>query len=437
MNPIAMLVGLVAGLTLGLLASFTGSDILLTIATGVQPLGTVFINAVRMVVIPLVAATIFIGICKLGDPRKLGRLGGTTMAFYWGTTLPAIAMGMGLMLFGLRFTPHVAVDAGAEDVVRELPGFIDFLVRLIPANPIGAAAEGALLPFIIFVILFAAAASTLEDERKEQLVGMAQGISDALIKLVNWVLWTAPVGIFGLSAPATASSGFALLQSMGVFIVVVALGTYLFMATVYAPLIRYAGGMSLVKFVKGILATYAMGFSTTSSVATFPVMFEASEDLGVSEPVSGLTLSLGASLNRAGTGLFQGAAIIFLAHVFDVPITGTMIATSFLATFFVTMTVAPVPSAGVVTLAPALDAAGIPLAGMALLLGIDRIPDMFRSATNVTGHVACAVIVENLVGGEEGSPDTSNTTSPEHPTEPSAHPQGGAPAAPTGSKDAD
>ena len=172
------------------------------------------------------------------------------------------------------------------------------------------------------------------------------------------------------------------------------------MATVYAPLIKYAGGMSPVKFAKGALATYAMGFSTTSSVASFPVMFEAAEDFEVSEAVSGLTLSLGASLNRAGTGLFQGAAIVFLAHVFDVPITGAMMASAYLATFFVTMTVAPVPSAGVVTLAPALDAAGIPLAGMALLLGIDRIPDMFRSATNITGHVACAVIVDNVVGGE-------------------------------------
>jgi Na+/H+-dicarboxylate symporter len=400
MNPLAMLVGLVAGLALGLTASITESETLLAIATGVQPLGTVFINAVRMVVIPLVAATIFTGICKLGDPRKLGKLGGTTLAFYWGTTLPAIAMGMGLMLFGLRFTPRVAVEAGAEDVVREIPGFVDFLVRLVPANPIGAAADGALLPLIIFVILFAAAASTLADERRDQLVGIAQGVSDALIKLVNWVLWTAPVGIFGLSAPSTASAGLALLQSMGVFIIVVAGGTYIFMATIYAPLIKYAGGMSPVKFVKGILATYAMGFSTTSSVATFPVMFEAAEDLGVSESVSGLTLSLGASLNRAGTGLFQGAAIVFLAHVFEVPITGGMIASAYLATFFVTMTVAPVPSAGVVTLAPALDAAGIPLAGMALILGIDRIPDMFRSATNMTGHVACSVIVDNVVSPE-------------------------------------
>jgi len=406
MNPIAMLVGLVAGLALGLIASITGNEVLLAIAAGVQPLGTVFINAVRMVVIPLVAATIFTGICKLGDPRKLGKLGGTTMGFFWGTTLPAIAMGMGFMTFALRFTPRVAVNAGAEDIVREVPGFVDFLVRLVPANPIGAAANGALLPLIIFVILFAAAASTLEEERKEQLVGLAQGISDALIKLVNWVLWTAPVGIFGLSAPATASSGVALLQSMGVFIAVVAFGTYFFMATIYAPLIKYAGGMSLVKFLKGIPATYAMGFSTTSSVASFPVMFEAAEDLGVSEPVAGLTLSLGASLNRTGTGLFQGAAIIYLAHVFEVPITGSMIATAYLATFFVTMTVAPVPSAGVVTLAPALDAAGIPLAGMALLLGIDRIPDMFRSATNITGHVACAVVVDAVVGGEAADEDS-------------------------------
>lgn len=398
MNNSAMLAGLVAGLALGLVASLTGSQLLLDISMGVQPLGTVFINAVRMVVIPLVAATIFIGVCKLGDPRKLGKLGGSTMGFFWGTTLPAIALGMLLMGFGLRFAPRVAVPAGTEDVVRELPGFVDFLVRLIPPNPFEAAAEGALLPLIVFTILFAAAASTLDEEKKNQMIGLAEGISDTLIRLVHWVLWTAPVGIFGLSAPATASAGPALLQSMGIFIVVVALGTYIFMALVYLPLVRGVGKMSPAKFVKGILGTYAIGFSSTSSVASFPVMFEDAERLGVSETVASLTLSLGAALNRAGTGLFQGASIVFLAYLYDVSLGGTVVASAFLATFFVTMTVAPVPSAGVVTLAPALEAAGIPLAGMALLLGIDRIPDMFRSATNITGHVAGAVVVDQLVG---------------------------------------
>jgi Na+/H+-dicarboxylate symporter len=398
MNNTAMLIGLVAGLLLGLIASLTGSEFLIDVSMGVQPLGTIFINAVRMVVIPLVAATIFVGVCKLGDPRKLGKLGGSTLGFFWGTTIPAIALGMLFMGFGLRFAPRVEVPAGVEEVARELPGFVDFLVRLIPPNPFAAAAEGALLPLIVFTILFAAAASTLSEDKKNQLIGLAEGISDTLIRLVHWVLWTAPVGIFGLSAPATASAGPALLKSMGIFIVVVALGTFVFMGLVYLPLVAVVGRMSPAKFIKGTLGTYAIGFSSTSSVASFPVMFEDAERLGVSETVASLTLSLGAALNRAGTGLFQGASIVFLAYLFDVSLGGTVIASAFIATFFVTMTVAPVPSAGVVTLAPALEAAGIPLAGMALLLGIDRIPDMFRSATNITGHVAGAVVVDQLMG---------------------------------------
>jgi len=411
MNHMAMLGGLLAGLVLGLAASVTGNDLLMTIATGVQPLGDLFINAVRMVVIPLVAATIFVGVTQLGDPRKVGRLGGTTLAFFWGTTLPAIAMGMLFMAFGLRFSPSVSVEGPGAEVAQEIPGFIDFLVRLVPPNPVAAAAEGALLPLIVFTILFAAAAATLPEQKRAGLVSLAEGVSEALIKLVHWVLWTAPVGIFGLAAPSIASSGVALLQSMGVFILVVAIGTFVFMLTVYAPLIRALGGMSPLHFARGVVGTYAMGFSSTSSVASFPVMLEDAEELGVSETVAGLVLSLGAAVNRSGSALFQGAAVVFLANVYNVPMSATVAAGAFMAVFFVAMSVPPVPSASVVTLAPALEAAGIPLAGMALILGIDRIPDMFRSATNITGHVAGAVVVEKLVGpGNKAAAEASHTS---------------------------
>jgi len=165
---------------------------------------------------------------------------------------------------------------------------------------------------------------------------------------------------------------------MGAFIAVVAFATAIFLAAVYAPLLRFLGPCSPLHFVRRAGGTYAMGFGSTSSVASYPVMLRDPQALGVPEPVAGLVLSLGAAMNRAGTAVFEGTAVVFLAHVYAVPLSAAALASAFVATFFVAMPVAPVPSAGVVILAPALEA-------MALLLGIDRIPDMFRSATNITG----------------------------------------------------
>ena len=171
------------------------------------------------------------------------------------------------------------------------------------------------------------------------------------------------------------------------------------MALFYLPAVRLLGKKGVGEFVRGVTGSYVIGFSTTSSVASLPVMFEDAEALGVSPAVASLVLSLGAAINRAGSALFQAGAVVFLAALYGVPLPFTTLVSAGFVGFVVAMSVAPVPSASIVTLAPILEAAGVPLAGLGLLLGIDRIPDMFRSATNITGHVAAAVTVEGLVGG--------------------------------------
>jgi Na+/H+-dicarboxylate symporter len=222
-----------------------------------------------------------------------------------------------------------------------------------------------------------------------------------LIKLVHWVLWTAPVGVFGLAAPVAARTGLAMLQNLGIFIVAVAVALFLFMAVVFLPVVRWLGGMPVGRFIRGSLGTYTMGFGTTSSAATLPVMFEEAQGLGLSRGVSTLVLPLAASINRPGSALFQGAAVVFLAYVFDVTLSPGAVAGAVLATFLAAMTVAPVPSASIMTMAPALDAVGVPLSGLGIMLGIDRVPDMFRSATNTVGHLAAATTVDGLIGAEE------------------------------------
>jgi Na+/H+-dicarboxylate symporter len=401
MLHIAIAAGLILGLVTGLLGA-AGYDTFLSIALASEPLGTAFMNAIRMVIIPLVMSVIFTGVAKLGDPRKLGRLGGTTLVFFWATVFPAIVIGMATMWAALAFAPDISVPAAAAREAPALPGFIDFLVGLIPRNPFAAAADGALLQLIVFTALLAAAAGTLEEEKRMRLVNLADALGDALIKLTWWILWTAPIGIFGLAAPVTAQLGWGLIQSLLVFVVAVVAGLGIYIAVIYFPLLRLVGGIGPLQFLSGTFGAASIAFSTTSTAAALPVTLEeARTKLGVSETVADLVLPLGASMYRAGSALFQGAAVIFLAHLFDVAIPPAALGGAVLATFMVSLTVAPVPSSGVVTLAPALDVVGVPLSGLTILLGIDRVPDMFRTTTNLLGQITTAVVVDKWVGGDD------------------------------------
>ena len=401
-NHAALAAGLGAGLGFGLLAAATGNPLLTTVATGVRPLGTLFVNAIQMVVIPLVVCVIFVGIARLGDLRKAGRLGGSSILFFWLTTLPAILIGMGLMALALRFSPEVAPPVMQESAAAEFPGMVDFLVNLVPRNPFQAAASGTLLPLIVFAAIFGAAAGTLPNDDRNRLLGLADSITEALVTIVYWILWIGPVGLFGLTAPLIAELGWSLLASLGVFILTVIVGLFLFIGLVYLPAARFLGRVPLGRYVRGSLGACTIGFSATSSVAALPVMLaDAETKLGVSPTTARLVLPLAASLNRAGSALFQGASVVFLASLYDVPLPPAAVTGALLATFLAAMTVAPVPSASIVSLVPTLATVGVPQAGLAVLLGIDRIPDMFRSATNVLGHMTASAVVDGVVAKKE------------------------------------
>ena len=399
MLHVAIAVGLVLGLIVGLGASASGNAWLLALAEGSAPFGTLFINAIRMVVIPLIVTVIFTSIARLGDPRKLGRIGGLTLAYYWITLIPAIAIGMGTMAIGLRFATEIEMPQAGAASVPELQGIVDFLVGLVPANPFAAASSGQILPLIVFTALVAAATGTLAVERRERLVNLAEDISEALIKLVWWILYTAPIGVFGLVAPVTARLGWDLLVSLGIFIVCVFVGLVLFLALVTLPLVYFVAGINPVRYLSGAFGAMSVAVSTTSTAAAIPVTLEeTTRNLKVSKTVADLLVPLGASMHRPGSALFQGAAIVFLAYLYGVPVPMAAVGAAMLATFLVSLTVAPVPSSGVVTMAPALDAVGVPVAGLAIILGIDRIPDMMRSAVNVLAQMSTAVLVDRWTG---------------------------------------
>lgn len=408
-------IGLVAGLALGLVAAALaqrGHPALATLTREIRPVGAVFLNLLSMVVIPLVATALFSGIAKLGDLRTVGRLVVRTLAFFWATSLAAILIGFAvasLLLPREAVTPEqqvalraaAAADPGViQRAAENIPTGAQFIVGLIPANPFKAAADGNLLPVIVFVTIFAVAAATLPVEKRATLTNLADAATEALIRIVHWVLLFAPIGIFALVAPLVAQFGWSLVRAMLWFIAAVIIGLILFIAIVYLPSVALIARLAPARFLRAAFPSMLMGFSTTSSLATLPTMLEAADrELQIPRPVSGFVLPLAASLNRAGSALFQAVAVLFIARLYGIPFGFGELFQAGAAVFLASLTVASVPAASVVSLWPAFVTTGLPVSGLSILIGLDRVPDMFRTMTNVTGHLTSAVVVSAIEGG--------------------------------------
>jgi Na+/H+-dicarboxylate symporter len=406
--------GLVLGLLLGLVASVSGQAWLISLATGVEPIGTIWINLIRMVVIPLVVCALVSGVAGLGDLGRLGRLGARTFAFYFGTLLLAALLGLVLALVMVPLAampPEVAsslrsaAQAGAEDVAAQaqrVQGFRQFLVELVPANPVKAAADGALLSIIVFAVLLGAAVASLQEGPRRTIISVTDAVTDAIIRLIHWVMRLAPIGVACLSAPVAARFGWHMLASLGVFIGTVIGGMTVFGLVVYLGLARALASLNPRRFWSAISPAAAIGFTTGSSMAALPAMLDiAGSKLHISQPVASFVLPLGATLNRPGTAVYQTVAALFLASLYGVSLAGVQYAIVISTVFLMTFSVAAVPSATLFTLAPVLIAAGVPVEGIALLLGVDRIPDMFRTGLNCLGHMTAAAVVAR---GEGESP---------------------------------
>jgi len=403
-----MTVGLGAGLSLGLATSLTQWPVLVALVGWLRPFGTLFLNLLSMVVIPLVATALFVGVAGLGDLRRVGRLGVRTLGFFGAAAIAAIAIGF---LVGALFLPFTAVTPAQQEALRaaaradsSIPGgarfFVELIpVELIPANPVRAAVDGSLLPLIVFVTIFAIATTALPDEKRRTLTELADGATQALTRIVHWVLLLAPLGIFALVAGAVAQFGWSLVATMAVFVVTVIVGLAVFIGGVYVPAVTLATRLGVGRYLRAIRSSALMAFSTTSSLATLPVMLDAAEhDLRISRTVAGFVLPVGASIGRAGSALFQTVAVLFIARLYGVELGVLGGAQAGAAVFLTSLTVASVPSASIVSLAPAFATTGLPLAGLSLLLGLDRIPDMFRTMTNVVGELTGAVVVAAAEG---------------------------------------
>ena len=379
-----------------------------------------------MVVLPLVVSAVIVGVAGLGGTARLGRLGARSVLVFLGLGLLGVLAGLLLGRIGLPLAPlsteattalRAAAASGQADfgeAARRLPGFGRFIVDLVPANPVQAAAEGALLPVIVFSVLFGAATATLPDETRSTITGLAEAALAAVIRLISWFMVLAPIGVACLVAPVAARLGWEMLASVGVFIGVLVVGYVSFTALVLAPVVRFVARVNVRRFVAVATPAYAVGFSTTSSMAALPALLDAAvRGLRISRPVASFVLPLAATLNRPGSGLYQAVAALFVAQLYGVSLSAPQLAVLAGTMLVMTLSVAAIPRGTVLSLAPALLAVGLPLDSIGLLIGVDQVPDMFRTATNVAGHLAATATVargEGEVPGGQEEPDTFEGT---------------------------
>ncbi len=397
-----VLIALVAGLALGLGISGSTAPWAASLLAALGPVGTLFINAIRMTVIPLVTATLIVGVGSAPDPRAVGRLGARSLLAFVLVLAAASAVGvlMGSWLLGSFSFDAATVDAMRATASGELAGNAsvptlgDWLVGLVPVNPIKAAADGAMLPLILFSVCFAAALTRVADERRAAVLRVFEGIQDASLILVRAILALAPIGVFALAVPLAAKLGLAAAGALVVYIGVVSAICVGFMLVVLYPAAVLLGKVSLRQFAIAALPAQGIAFSSRSSLAALPAMLESVRDtLKLPPAVGSFFIPLAASMFRAGAGIGQTVGVLFIAKLYGVDLGAAELATIAVTSVITSFSVPGVPGGSILVMIPVLMAAGIPVEGIGILLGVDTIPDMFRTTTNVTGHLAVATII--------------------------------------------
>ncbi len=385
------------------------------VITILRPIGQIFMRLIKMVVVPLVFASLLVGVASLGDIRKLGRLGSRTLGLYLGTTAAAVSIGLacayvvqpGQFIDPADRTVLLAqFGAAAGDRMSAAavsPSMVDTLLDVIPTNPIDSLASGNMLQIIFFAIVLGVAITALGSEENTSVITLFEKLQNAMIVIIDWVMALAPYGVAALIAEVVGTSGISVLTALLVYGGTVVLGLAIHGGIVYGGLVRLLSRLSWISFMRAARPAQLIAFSTSSSSATLPVSIECAEkNIGVSNPVASFVLPLGSTVNMDGTALYQGVAAIFIAQVFQTDLSFGNQLGIVLAATMASIGAAGVPGAGIITLALVLTSTGIPTVGLALILGVDRILDMFRTAVNVTGDLA----ITTVMAKSEGEPLT-------------------------------
>ena len=411
-----ILIGLAAGVAFGIFAALNQMGDFTH--DWVTPFGTLFVNLLKLIAMPLVFASLVTGIASLADVSKLSRMGGRTIGIYLLTTVISITIGLvvvNVLEPGKSLPPEVSADLQASyvgelegradtiDQVRER-GPLQPMVDIVPQNIVAALSENIrMLQVVFFALFFGVCLVLVPNENTNVIKSFIQGMNDVIIKMVDLIMYIAPVGVFALIAGTiTAVAGdniqtvLSLLSSLGFYTLVVILGLFLHVLLVYSTFVHFFTRFSLKEFFVGIAPAQLLAFSTSSSAATLPVTMECVEDnLGVKNEVASFVLPLGATINLDGTALYQAVATVFIAQALGMELGLAAQLTIVLTALLASIGTAPVPAAGIIMLVIVLESVGVPSSGIALILGVDRILDMVRTATNVTGDSAVTVLVDS------------------------------------------
>jgi Na+/H+-dicarboxylate symporter len=390
---IGLVLGFVAGLALGDKAEY------------LKPIGDIFIRSLQLIVIPLILATIITGVIST-DVRKIGRLGIKTVLYFLITTTIAVIIGLGVANV---INPGHGISLGEVESVTKPDSVTpaQMIVSMFPSNPMQAMSSGNILQVIIFAILFGVALS-LAGDKGTPVANFFKSLSEVMFKLSDIVIKFAPYGVFALIAWVAGKYGLDLLLPMGKIIFAVLIGCIIHILFTYTIAVRVIAKVKPMDYFKKVMEPALVGFTTCSSAASFPFSMRAQEQLGVSKKVSGFTLPMALTINMDGTALYQAVGAIFVAGAFGVELTILQQATVVITAVLASVGTASIPGGGLIMLTLVLQSVGLPLEGIAIVAGIDRILDMFRTSTNVFGDNSAGLVISAL----EGDLDRSVTAIP-------------------------
>lgn len=409
-----IIIGLILGLIYGIIAANNGWGPFT--AAWIAPLGTIFINLLKLIAVPLVLSSLITGVASLSDLKKLSRIGGKTIAIYVGTTAVAVTIGLvsvNIIQPGDRvpdqmkeklqktYEKDAIIKSGSAQNIKDR-GPLQPVVDMVPNNFFSSASSNRNMLQVVFVAIFVGIGLIqIPKDKGKPVLDFFEGLNDVVIKLVDLIMLMAPIGVFALIAHTinkvagdNPSQIMELLGALGYYMFAVIIGLIAHAAITYTGLLKIMTKMPLNVFYRGIAPAQLLAFSTSSSGATLPVTMECCEDeLGVSEEVSSFVLPLGATINMDGTALYQAVAAVFIAQTLGMGLDLGAQLTIILTAVLASIGTAAVPGAGIIMLVIILEAVGIPSEGIALILGVDRILDMMRTVINITGDSSVAVIV--------------------------------------------
>ncbi|SKA98372.1 Na+/H+-dicarboxylate symporter [Sporosarcina newyorkensis] len=359
----------------------------------IKPLGDLFLRLIKFIIAPLILASLVVGVASTGDPKQLGRIGVKTVSYYLVTSAIAVAIGLA---FAYLISPGKGVNISVPEAaaqVNETDGVIATLLNIIPENSFTALSSGNILQIIFFAI-FVGLAITLVGKKAKPVYQFFEGFAEIMYKITGIVMWFAPIGILGLVAPVVGEYGLSVLMPLLKVILTVAIACFIHVLFVYSMAVKKFAKMSPMKFFKGMAPASIVAFSTCSSAGTLPVTIKNTQDnLGVPKKISSFVLPLGATINMDGTAIYQGVAVVFIAQFYGLELSLIQLLMVVLTAVLASIGAAGVPGAGVIMLAMVLSSVNIPLEGIALIAGIDRILDMFRTTVNILGDASASVVV--------------------------------------------